>query len=406
MHRKIKIFAIVFLLGFISCNDEIPPVPQLNLPAKALELIDANNAFGLELFKKLYNSYPDDENIFISPTSVSLALAMTYNGAREETKAAFEECLQVQGLSVDEINESYKSLMDGLMGLDPDVILKIANSIWYRQGFDVLQDFIDVNVQYYNAQVSALDFNSPSALNTINGWVADNTNNKITSIIDNIPDETVMYLINAIYFKGVWKYTFDVGNTHNLPFYNEDGTIPEIPTMMLKGDLNKSTNNLFSAVELPYGNENYSMVLILPNDNVPLGDVVTSLNSANWSTWTESFEQSNALEIYLPRFTFEYEKTLNDVLSSLGLGIAFSPSEADFTGINPEGNLFISLVKHKTFVEVNEEGTEAAAVTIVGIDLGSIGDGNTVHFNKPFLFAIKEKTTNAIVFIGKIGKLQ
>ena len=214
--------AIVILLLGYSCEktkDEEPGPTEINLTQKGKILVEADNLFGINLFKEVLEAAEPEENVMISPLSVSLALAMTYNGADGDTKEAMEKTLELYGLTVDEINENYKMLIDALASVDPKVLMNIANSIWYKQTFNVEQDFIDVNQDYFYAEVSPLDFNDPDAVTTINNWVADKTKNKITEILDAIPADAVMYLINAIYFKGIWKYEFDESDTEEKPFY-------------------------------------------------------------------------------------------------------------------------------------------------------------------------------------------
>jgi len=268
----------------------------------------------------------------------------------------------------------------------------------------VEQDFIDVNQSYYYAEVSPLDFSDPGAVNTINNWVADKTNDLITKVLDGIPSDAVMYLINAIYFKGIWKYEFDESNTEEEPFYLDDGTTKDVPMMVQEASFNYLSNDLIRAVELPYGYGNYSMIILLPRENRTLDDVIDQLSNENWNKWLSEFQGEVPVQIHLPRFKFEYKNLLNDELTNLEMGIAFDPFQADFSKINPYEQLFISKVIHKSFIEVNEEGTEAAAVTVVEISLTSADGDNIIPFyvNQPFLFAIKEKYTNTIAFIGKV----
>jgi len=339
----------------------------------------------------------------VSPVSIALALAMTYNGAAGDTKTAMEQTLGLNGLNIEDINQSYQNLIHGLVTLDPGVLLTIANSIWYRDDFEVLQSFIDINQQYYNAQVTPLDFNNPVSVEVINNWVDENTNHKIPEILSEINPETVMFLINAIYFKGSWTALFDPAQTSDSPFYMEDGTELTIPTMKQKNLFGYFENELFKALKLPYGNEKFSMMVFLPASPHNVNDIIAELNPSNWNDWSGSFTITDSVNLYLPKFKFSYEITLNDVLKTLGMSIAFT-SQADFTGINPAGNLLISNVKHKSFVEVNEEGTEASAATIVEMVVTSAPQEINFHANRPFLFIITEKTTNAIVFIGKVAK--
>jgi len=397
---------IILLIGY-SCEKtkvEEPGPTEINLTQKGKILVEANNLFGIKLFKEVLKAEEPGENVMISPLSVSLALAMTYNGADGDTKVAMEKILELYGLTVDEINENYKTLIDALASVDPKVLMSIANSIWYKQEFDVEQDFINVNQDYFYAEVSPLDFNDPESVTTINNWVANKTNDKITEILDEIPVDAVMYLINAIYFKGIWKYEFEESNTEEKPFYLSDGTTKDVPMMVQEGSFNYFSNDILQAVEMPYGAGNYSMIILLPQYNKTPDDIIDQLNNDNWNSWLSEFYEAEKIQIHLPKFKFEYKNKLNDELINMDMGIAFDPYNADFSKINSLEQLFISRVIHKSFIEVNEEGTEAAAVTMVEISLTSSGGETGIHFyvNQPFIFAIKEKYTNTIIFIGKV----
>ncbi len=397
------ILLCLLLLVMFSCNkEEITPPGSIELDEKSAELIEAENEFGLELFQKIYSQEVKYDNIMVSPLSVSLALAMTYNGANGETQTAMEETLKMYGLTPDEINESYATLVAALKSLDPKVVLEIANAIYYRNNFTVENEFISTNQNYYDAEVEGLDFSSTQALKTINGWVADKTHNKIDKILDNINPDHVMFLLNAIYFNGIWQSRFDKDNTQDLPFYLDNGSTINVPTMQKSESLPYYSNNLFSAVKLAYGAGNYNMFIFLPQENNSVEDLVDELNTESWQSWMEGFTDSANIDLQLPRLKYKYEIKLNDVLSEMGMGITFTAA-ADFTGINKNGGLCIDYVKHKTFIEVNEKGTEAAAVTIVAIRYTSAGPENvTFKVNRPFLYAITEKDTGAILFMGTV----
>ncbi len=405
MKNKSYFFVIPFVL-FISLNSCEKNDSQTNEPDSLLkstrEIVSSDNDFGIEIFKSVLQKEADSSNVFISPVSISLALAMTYNGAEGTTKEAMETTLRKSDYSFNEINQLYKNLMQGLLSVDPKVTLEIANSIWYRQGFEVIPDFINVNRNYYKAEVNALDFNSPNSVLTINNWVSDNTNNKIDKIINEIPGDAVMYLINAIYFKGTWTYEFDKGKTTDRTFTLMNDSTVDLPFMEQETDLNYQHNDLFSAVELPYGKANYSMIVLLPNYGKTINDIIAGLNSDAWNSWTHDFNEQDVV-VRLPKFRFQFKEKLNDALTDMGMGIAFT-NAADFTKINDKGGLKISKVLHKTFVEVNEEGTEAAAVTSVEIIYTSAEVPSALFFNvnKPFLFIIREKESNAIIFIGRV----
>jgi len=409
----IIILALIFIAVMLSSckksnidepSQEEPYQQKIFLNEKAKAVVNADNTFGIKLFKELNEESETEENIIISPLSVSIALGMTYNGADGETKEAMENTLELQGLSVEEINESYKILIDELTSVDPKVTMNIPNSIWYRHTFDVLQDFININQNYFYAKVSPLNFNDPASVGIINNWVAESTNQKIPEIIDYIDPAAIMFLINAVYFNGTWVYEFDEQNTEPETFYLANGTTKQVDMMKQETNLNYFNNDIFRAVELNYGSSNFSMVILLPKENYTPDNIIEQMNTENWTNWMSGFSEKN-IQFSLPKFKLEYEKRLNDALISLGMGIAFNhPCCANFSKINPDHDLFIGFVKHKTFIDVNEEGTEAAAVTIVGIFETSNGGDNPYYFtvNKPFLFAIKERDTDAIIFIGKV----
>ena len=401
---KTKIFCSILILSLtFGCNlFDSEEVHEFIPTEKTAELIKAENVFGFELFQKIYSTETEYENIMVSPLSVSLALAMTYNGANGETKTAMEETLKVYGLTPDEINLSYFELVNALKSLDEKVLLEIANAIFYRNNFNVEDEFITTNQNFYNAEIDALNFNSPEALNTINSWVAEKTHNKIKSILKEIKPSHVMFLLNAIYFKGIWKNEFDKENTHDLPFYTNDVNSVNVPTMIKTDAVSYTSNNLFSAVQLPYGKGNYNMYVFLPHQEFGVQDIVDELDEENWSAWIDAFGEEQDVNIQIPRLKYKYEIKLNEVLSEMGMGIAFGGG-ADFTGINNEGGLYIDYVKHKTFVEVNEEGTEAAAVTVVAVNKLSAGPQNILFIvNRPFLYAITEKSTGAVLFLGTV----
>ena len=396
---------LLVLAGFSGCNlnpDDFEN--NLTVTEKTAKLLEAENEFGLELFRKVYQYETEFQNIMVSPLSVSLALAMTYNGANGETQTAMEKTLKVYGLTPDDINQSYYHLVKALQSLDPKVLMEIANAIFYRDDFEVEQTFISLNKQFYDAEVSALDFGSPDALNTINNWVAEKTHDKIKTILDRITRDQVMFLLNAIYFKGTWQKEFNPEGTKEQDFYLEDGSSILAKTMQRLDTLPYVKNDLFSAIQLSYGKGNYNMYVFLPEPDKNIADIVSNLNEKNWADWISSFEETQHVDIKLPRFKYAYEIKLNDVLSDMGMGIAFTPA-ADFTGIQKKGGLMIGFVKHKSFVEVNEEGTEAAAVTIVAIERTSTSAGPQkvpFYVNRPFVYVITEKDTGAILFMGTV----
>ncbi len=397
MRRILGSVTFLLALWVLACSTEEGPNVR-DLTATEQNLVESANRFGFELFSEVV-SQSDGGNVFISPLSVSLALGMTANGARNETEAAMHTTLGYSGLTAAEINEGYRGLIDYLVNLDPRVQMEIANSIWYRRGFEVLQEFIEVNRTFFDAVVRALDFADPGAADTINAWVADKTHGKIEEIVDSpIDDNTVMFLINAIYFKGTWTYQFDPADTTDETFHAPDDD-KTVKMMHMHGDLSYQQNADFQAVDLPYGHELFSMSVFLPAGGQSVDDLAAALTDENWAAWMEGFAVEE-VELSMPRFELEYQQVLNDVLKALGMEVAFSGA-ADFTGISPAGDLFISRVKHKTYVKVNEEGTEAAAVT--SVEMGNrAATPITMRVDRPFLFVIHDKHSKAMLFMGKI----
>ncbi len=408
--------AAVFLTAIIypSCEkfgspdkDHSGEPAKIDLTGISEEILEADKAFGFELFRQVYGQ-SEVNNIMISPLSVSYALGMTYNGADSTTLQAFEDVLHFDGLTTEEINESYRDLMDQLVTLDDNVEFSIANSIWYRLGFEVLAEFIATNREYFDAGVQETDFSDPATLELINQWIEDKTNGKIRDMLDYIPADAVMYLINAIYFNAAWKYQFEKEDTYEGDFTLPDGSEHRADFMVVSGDFAYTSNEDFAAVELPYGNSTFSMVVMLPNTGNTVSDLVEKLDAGQWDSWFEN-PLLRGVRVEMPKFKYEFKGMLNDPLINLGLGVAFQPGEADFSGINPEKGreLFISRVIHQTFIDVQEEGTEAAAATIVEISVTSNGGGGgpiMFRVDRPFLYVIKENSTGAIVFTGTVGK--
>lgn len=397
---------VFLLLGPLACKDLGTPSNEQRIPPRPLTtteeaLVAADNSFGFKLFT-VVNKDETSKNVFISPVSVSMALGMTLNGANGNTRDAMVQTLEFTGMTEADINASYKSLITLLTGLDPTVKFQIANSIWYRPDLNVEQAFKDVNKQYFNAEISSLNFADPNAANTINSWVDRSTNGRIKEIVPNpIPREMVMYLINAIYFKGTWTYRFDPNATLDDFFTLPDGSRKPCKMMSQKAKFRYLSNDQLQAIDLPYGDAGFSMTILLPKAGTNIDDFAGKLTQQQWSDWTGSLQTKEG-DLFLPKFKLEYDKKLNDVLKVMGMAIAFSTSDADFTRIDKQGGLFISEVKHKTFVQVDEEGTEAAAVTSVGIGRTSIGDNFTMRVDRPFVFVIRENNSGTILFIGKI----
>ncbi len=399
IHVKIA-FVILSLTGLGSACSQEPDDPVFDYNLKSAQVIETNNQFGLELFRTVLQK-ESSPNVMISPASVGIALGMAYNGAESTTREAFEEVLNYEGLTREEVNEITRELISVLVTNSKGNLVEIANSMWYRTDFPVEDPFIDLNAEYYDASVRELDFKTTEAVGIINAWVRDKTRGKIDEIIDSIDPETMMILINAIYFNCVWEVEFDPGKTGRAPFYNADGSyLKEVDMMHLESTFHTSFTEDFSAVELPYKNKKFSMYLFLPAPGSTVEELVEDLDGATWNGWLETFTETEDFNVSMPRFKFEFERSLAGDLEQMGLGIAFTP-QADFSGISPV-DLLISEVIHKTYIEVNEEGTEAAAVTGVVIGITSVGPPTSITLDRPFLFAITENTSRSILFMGKV----
>ena len=367
-----------------------------------MNIVTANTQFGFNLFDEIRKT-EQDKNIFISPLSISIALAMTLNGASGETEQAMANTLQLQGLDTESINTGYAGLRQALQIADPKVILTIANSLWARQGVPFKQDFLQRNTEYFKATISTLNFTDPNTLTTINQWVNTNTNGKIEKILDEINPDTVLFLINAIYFKGTWQTEFDPSQTRNGTFHLGTDGEKRVPMMTRTGDYPYYENHeeKFQAISLPYGDGRMSMYIFLPYRESDLNTFLNGLDPENWEHWISQFNEQEVF-LSIPKFKLEYEKTLNNPLQSLGMGIAFAPGAADFSRMADLAalgkNLYIGEVLHKAVVEVNEEGTEAAAVTSVGIRATSAPPAFIA--NRPFFFAIHDNETKTVLFMG------
>ena len=397
-----RILPVIVLAGFITASLSFAQVPEEPFSENAPEgdIAASVNRFGLKLFQKLAEE-EKDSNVVISPLSVSMALTMVLNGAESRTAEAMASTLELAGLSPDLINQSYQKLNDQLTTIDTAVVFKIANSIWYRREIPVEQTFLNLNQAFFDARIRPVNFND-ATVDAINAWVKDNTNGKIPLIIDKpIDPNLVMILINAIYFHGNWTNQFDEKSTREDEFTLLDGSKSPCKMMSQEKRFRYFENDSFQAVDLPYGDKTFSMIVFLPKPGVHVDDLMGRLDEDSLEGWLGSFRLSNGF-IYLPKFKIEYARELSKVLTSLGMGIAFSP-DADFAGINRDGLIFISFVKHKTFIEVDEEGTEAAAVTATGMATSAApSQGFIMRVDRPFLLLIRENHSRTILFVGRI----
>ena len=385
--------------------DEAFPTPAEPIELKHAEKVATDNAFTFDLLRAV-RQHAKGANIFISPLSVSMALNMTLNGAAGATADEMRAALHEAGYSQEDINACTHELREALMKADPQTTIGIANSIWYRQGETLRTAFTNANRTYYGAEVRPLDFASPRSPKVINDWCARQTRKRIPQIVDRIPSDAFLYLINAVYFKGAWAQTFDRDETQKAKFHKANGAMQEVNMMHQQDDFRYGSNDICQLLEMRYGNGAFGMVIMLPRKDKTTRDVVASLSKLWKQTEQLSTEEVN---LYLPRFRAECQYDLAEsVLPTMGMKAAFTP-EADFSGISNKP-LRISGVIHKTFVDVDENGTAAAAATSVEAELMSmpIREKEPVLFrvDHPFVFAIRERSTGAILFIGEIGEVK
>lgn len=397
---KYLLIALLFLLASCTTSNEIQDSKnqELKLTQTEKQLFAKTTDFGINLFQKAaYNQTL--KNTMISPLSVSMALSMTLNGADKNTLTQMQNILGFESLSVEEINKINQSLIDKLTKADKSVVFNVANSIWYKNSFPVKDKFIKDNKTYYNAEVNALDFANPTSLSTINSWVNNKTNGKIEKIIEEIDPMAVMFLINALYFNADWKYKFDAAKTITSNFYDDNGNVitSDAKLMKLTANLKGYADENIISAELPYGDSLFSMKIIKPNQNKKINDIIGLLDRSYINKINEESKTSE-IDIKLPRFKFANEMELQEILSAMGMEDAFTGS-ANFSKI-ADWDLFISKVLHKTYIDVNEKGTEAAAVTSVEIRYTSVGIDYT--YNQPFIFIISAYGTDNIMFIGTV----
>ena len=409
--KHLMIFTLISISWIsFSCQKDLSSVDDQKkstlrpLSSQESIIVESDQNFSLKLFKAISES-ASNSNLFISPLSVSTALSMALNGASGQTYTDIQNTIELTGLSEEERNLAYKTLHELLSGIDEQVIFEIANSMWYANHFNILPEFVNKNQDYFFAEVTALDFTAPSALDIINGWVNEKTHGKIEKILDFIPANAVLYIINAIYFKATWLYEFDKDYTKEENFYTKPQTAIKTPMMKTTAELKYFQDNKVEIVDLPYGKGNFSMTVFLPLEGISLDDFIAELDGNQWNKYLNQLQLHKGT-VSFPKLKVEYELLMNDVLQQLGMASSFNPEVADFSRIRSTGGIWISRVIHKTFVEIDEEGTEAAAVTLIEfVETGSGSDPGLDFFmnvNRPFMFVIRENETGAILFMGKI----
>lgn len=408
--KKKSIWAVIslsFVGLFMACTDEpkvenLSPV-KIELTAIEQAIVNDQKDFATKLFASLYKEdNGQSDNLLISPFSVYCALGMLANGAEGETKAELLQALGQDMYEADELDAFAQKMVKGLKTADPAVIFKTANSIWNDKHVVLKDEFIRLNKEQYEAQAFAIDFSVPSAVSQINDWCNEHTDGKIPEIIKEIPRDAIAYLLNAVYFKARWEKEFSKEETVNAPFYLENGQTIEVPFMNREIISSYSKNELFSSIALDYSTGTYSMRLILPEENVSLEQVVETISQPGYLS--ESLEWNpSEVKVSIPRFEIEADYELINTLRLLGIETAFNSVTAEFGALTDQ-DFFVSKVKHSTCLKVDEEGSEGAAVTLIGGATSPMYEKAVFEADKPFLFMISENETGAILFAGKVGK--
>ena len=419
MILKSKILAlslIVFTAVLMSSSCEgkhneidlnnLPEPIKIELRSSEIEMVRSDQSFAFNFLSYVYAEESAEENnsFMISPLSLSMALAMTMNGADGETKSVMLEALKLKGFSDEEINSYYKKLREALLSTDPSTKLSIANSIWTNQNVVIKDEFVGKNRDYFNSSVESVNFSDRKTAGLINDWASKNTNGLIKKVIESTSSDDLMYLLNAIYFKGMWVSEFNRSNTHPKPFMLENGATVNVEMMNQTEKFNYKDNELMQLVELPYGNSAFSMIVMLPKEEKKLLDVIRALNNSDYWAGLKSGLIEHEVEFFLPKFKTEYSKKLNKVLTDMGMGLAFT-NDAEFSGMS-DIPAKIDFVKQDTYISVDEIGTEAAAVTTVGMVMTSLpSEPQKVVFNanRPFIYVIQENYTGSILFMGIVN---
>jgi serine protease inhibitor len=416
--------AVILLLGLaglvsqqevrsISSLQNLSMAPKLiatKPEAHLTQLVDANNRFGFNLFNQLtqppLQPETQPQNIVISPQSMAIALGMARNGTAGTTQTEMTQVLGLEQFDPTTVDASYRKLIKTWETTDEDLELAIANSLWVNQNISLNQQFINRSENFYQGKVTNLDFADSAAPEQINQWVASNTAHQIPQMLDAISPDDALYLINAIYFKGSWTNKFDPHDTKEQPFQIEPNRTKPVAMMSQTGDYRyyEQENQQFQAIRLPYGKQGeLGMYIFLPQANSSLAQFNQQLNLANWQEWLSQM-RSQPGNVSLPKFKLESDTDLKAVLSSLGMSQIFDAAQADFTPMT-DGAVAIDTVKHQAVIEVNEEGTEAAGATSLGIRITSATpqpESFTMNINRPFFFAIRDDITETILFMGNV----
>lgn len=399
---------------YVNMYQEVKPV---RLTAEQTVFANDNNAFTLNFFQSL-NGKMKNRSIVCSPLSITYVLSMVNDGATGTTEQELEQTLGFHKGGIQAVNDYCKNLIDNLPHVDEKVQLNIANAIFVNDKYQLRKQFQQDMSNYYDAKAEALDFSSPSTLGRINGWCDEKTRGMIPTILERVDPRTVSYLLNAIYFKAEWASMFEKNETREETFTTPDGET-RVPLMHQNVYMNYLRNDQYAAVSIPYGNGQWMMTVMLPEDGKTTDDVISSLAASGWSTdfLKNPLREARryAVDLKLPRFETAFDTDdaggLIELLKGMDIRRAFDGNSAEIPNMCENGDLYISMMKQKAKIKVNEEGSEAAAVTIAGLNfLSAVADTQeppkaTFHANRPFVYVIHEQSSGVILFVGKfMGK--
>ncbi len=402
--KMIAIALVAAILSAVGCNKSsvVPAVPTdstANSLRVSAPFADQTTQFAFDVAGRVNQQGGTGKNMFLSPLSLHIVLGMLLNGADGQTAQAIQKTLKLDAQTLSEANQTYQNLLLKLPKADPQVTLTLANSIWYRNTFAVTQSFQDLIRQTFGATISAENFNDPATASKINAWASEKTNGRIPKVIDQIQSDNVLFALNALYFKGNWQTQFNAEQTYDAPFRLASGQETTVRMMRQKTPMRRAFREGYTAFELPYGSDQFAMTVLLPAGGRSADSLLQAYTASEWTALQQSMSKAS-MDIGLPKFTMSYETRLNAVLSAMGMADAFT-NQANFSRMNPTERLALSFVKQNTFVAVDEQGTEAAAVTTGGVSTTSIQMPTLC--DRPFLFVIHERTTKTVLFIGKIA---
>jgi serpin B len=393
---------------FNGCSGADAVLQNGNRVEDVSKMVEGSNQFALDLYQQLHSS---EGNLFFSPSSISTALSLTHAGAAGETKTEMAKTLRIQ-LPDDRLHSAMGILQASwkLPAQNKGIRLNIANRLWGQANTEFLPAFLAITRDQYSAELARLNFtDSESARQTINRWVEEQTQSKITALIPAgaLASDTKLVLTNAVYFYGTWEAPFKKENTKDEDFYLTETEKVKVPLMHRRSGFRYQAFDDFQVLELPYGDGTLSMVALLPKEKNGLSDLESKLTYQNWKQWTSSIPREIDVQVYLPRFKTTSQFEMNQTLAAMGMASAFDPNTADFSGMTGGRDLFISKVVHKAFVDVNEEGTEAAAATgIVMMPTSALieepKEPPVFRADHPFLFMIRDNRNDAILFTGRI----